>query len=174
MSTKKKIKSCERESAGQAVSNIAVKRKAIKPKSKNGLIYDRDNWKIWSPLPTVWIVSVPRVGVISAVCHQHAQAVHIKVMPINRPPSTFRGGGVREGLLYGIKQAATAVNVLIDVKKAIRILNESGIQDDMAGVLSVDTHKRLIEIVNTLMDAAYEGGMVELDRALLGLSSLNR
>jgi hypothetical protein len=95
-------------------------------------------------------------------------------MPLNRLPIEFRGGGVREGLIYGIKQAATATKTLIDIKKATKILDEVGIREDMAGVLSVDTHKRLMGIVNKLMDAAYVGGMDELNRALAELSSVNR
>ena len=140
---------------------------AAKRDKTSGLIYDRDGWKIWHPVPTVWILAVPGVGVVSAMCNTFNQAVQVRVMPIGAAPIEFRGAGVREGITYGIRQTKK----LVDIKKVMKILDEAGIRDDMAGVLSVDTHKKLITVINRLMDAAYAGGLEELNQTLTKIAS---
>ena len=150
---------------------VAKKKSTRGATLKEGIIYDRDGWKIWQPVPTVWIVSVPGIGVVSAMCYPHNQAVYIRVMPLGATPVQFRGAGVREGIVYGVKQACTITHRLIDIKKVMKVLDEAGIYDDMAGVLSVDTHKKLVGMINQLMAAAYAGGIEELDKAALGLAS---
>jgi hypothetical protein len=130
------------------------------------MIYDRDGWKVWQPVPTVWILAVPGVGVVSAMCYPHTQAVYIRVMPIGKEPIQFRGAGVREGIIYGIKQA----KCLVDIKKVLKVLDDVGIRDDMARVLSLDTHTKLTGVINKLMEAAYEGGLEGLDKTIIELA----
>ena len=114
---------------------------------------------------------MPGVGVVSVMCDSHAQKVHIRVMPIGSTPIQFRGAGVREGIVYGIKQGCAKTKKLIDINKVIKVLDEAGIKDDMARVLSLDTHKKLTGIINQLMDAAYTGGIEELNKAITQLAS---
>jgi hypothetical protein len=141
---------------------------------KEGLIYDRDGWKIWQPVSTVWVISAPGIGVISAMCYPHNQSVFIRAMPLGAEPINFRGAGVREGVIYGIKQSCTAIRKLVDIKKVAKILDDAGIKDDMAGVLSLDTHKKLMSTITHLMDAAYKGGAEAIDRAILDLAAAGR
>lgn len=138
------------------------------------MVYDRDGWKIWQPVPTVWIMAVPGIGVVSAMCYPHTQAVYIRVMPIGQEPIQFRGAGVRDGIIYGIKQGCTKTHRLIDIKKVMAVLDDAGIKDDMARVLSVDTHKKLVGVINQLMEAAYQGGLEELNQIIGKLAASDK
>jgi hypothetical protein len=104
------------------------------------------------------------------MCDAHMQAVYIRVMPIGAVPIQFRGAGLRDGIIYGLRQGAAAAKRLVDIKKVIKILDETGIRDDMARVLSLDTHKKLTGIINQLMEAAYSGGIEELNQTISKLA----
>lgn len=141
-------------------------------KRRSGIVYDRDGWRIYHPVPTVWIITTPMYfGTVTALGMQDKQQFRIDVTPTGKAKSTTKYNDLREGLYHGIRALYQFNNTLLDINKLHKVLDEAGIGSDSPGVLSIRTHTKLQQYIQDLTAAAYHGGEKELVRKLKELAA---